>query len=203
MNEEIVSNEIVIEIAAEKNRNFMFGPLSRLILRGRWDFNTVAGRFSHDAMKALSRAATIIPGECLAVDVKNRRCRTFDPLRETASGRAIWEAIKPTIAAYAGHFECGTSLREPIVYDDCSEDTLKTWLYYMRRAVDSGLARVVSNRDLPTLEEIKALPGRREVGFFANTQWRDEEEREKNRWRDVVPSRTAAAVGQKARVPSP
>jgi hypothetical protein len=181
------ANEIVIEVASELNNTLLFGPLGNMEVRGRWDFNHVAGRFTHDSMKALNKATSVIPGECLAVDPKARTCRLFDPLRETPQGRKIWQAIKPIIERYASHFECGTSLREPIVYTDCDEDRMKTWLYYMRRAVDSGLAVVVGNRELPTLEEIKALPGRRECGFGANTQYATDEEREKARWKDIVP----------------
>ncbi len=187
MTDETVPNEIVIEIATERNNNYLFDPLGHVHIRGRWDFHKAAGRYSHEAMKALNKLTTVIPGECLAVDVKNRTCRLFDPLRETAAGRKIWASIKPIIEQYQSHFQCGVGLREPTVIRDCSEDTLKTWLYYMRRAVDSGHAKVVGNRVLPPLEEIKALPGRREVGFFSNTQYKTEEEREKYRWRDVVP----------------
>lgn len=190
---ETVSNEIAIEIATSKNQNFLFGPLGHLRIRGRWDFHKVAGRFSHDAMKMLNQATDIIPGECIAVDIENRTCRLFDPLRETERGRELWAKIEPIVAEYQGHFECGTKLREPVVIADCNEDTLKTWLYYMRRAVDAGHAKVISKREIPPLEKIRALPGRREAGFFANTQFRDEEAREKSRWRDIVPLGKTAA----------
>jgi len=187
------STEIVIEIASDQNNNFLFGPLGHVHIRGRWDFTKVAGLFSHDSMKALNQITSIIPGEYLAVDVKSRTCRLYDPMRETEKGRELWKKLSPIIEQYAGHFSCGTDLREPVVIPDCNEDTLKTWLYYMRRAVDAGLAKVVGNNRLPELDEIKALPGRREVGFFANTQYENEEDREKARWKDVVPLKSGKA----------
>jgi hypothetical protein len=194
MTDETVINEIVIEIATDRNNNFRFAPLGQLPIRGRWDFNKVAGRFQHEAMLAVNHVTSIILGECLAVDVKNRTCRLFDPLRETEAGRRMWAGIKPIIEQFKGHFQSGTALREPTVIRDCDEDKLKTWLYYMRRAVDAGHAQVVSNSRLPLLEEIKALPGRREVGMYANTQWSTEKEREDHRWRDVVPLKAVRAA---------
>lgn len=180
-------NEIIIEVATPKNQNFIFGPLRGVRIRGRWDFHKIAGRFSHDSMKALNKVTSIIPGECLGVDVTSQRCRLFDPLRETTKGRALWEKLSPIIAGYQSHFECGTSLREPIVREQCNADTIKTWLYYMRRAVDSGCAMQFGNNSLPSLEDIKAMQGRRESGLFSNTQYATDEEREKARWKDVVP----------------
>jgi hypothetical protein len=196
MNELQNTNEFTIEVASEGNNTLLFGPLGNMEVRGRWDFNHVAGRSTHDSMKAMNKTASIIPGERIAVDPKARTCRLYDPLRETPQGQKVWEAVKPIIERFKSHFNCGTSLREPIVYHDCDEDRMKTWLYYMRRAVDAGLAIVVGNKELPTLEEIKALPGRRECGFGANTQYATDEDREKARWKDIVPV-TRRSVPQK------
>jgi len=186
-------NEIIIEIATPKNQNYMFGPLGHVRIRGRWDFNKVAGRFSHESMKAINKITSIIPGECLAVDIEAKRCRLFDPLRETEKGQALWAKIAPIIDEYHSHFQCGSGLREPIVRDNCDADTIKTWLYYMRRAVDANYAKVLGNKPLPSLDEIKAMPGRREIGFFANTQYDTDEKREKAKWTDIVPEKLTAA----------
>lgn len=162
-------NRYVIEVASKTNQNLRFGPLG-VVLRGRWDHSRAA-RFplSETAqLGGLFEAAPVIPGQHIYVDLDKSVAGAFDPLRVTESGRRMWAKIE-------SHFRKveGRTLQpaDTIELTNLGPDQIKDFLYWMVRTVEDNKAEVVdSSARLPSLEEVKQMPGRRTLnhGFTSH-----------------------------------
>ena len=181
--------KVLIEVAHGRdkpNSNLLFAPLNEK-LRGRWDTAKTAHRDPGEAAKALARFH-IIPGLYLELDADLKSLvgvgRCYDPLRETAEGRAMWTQLEVVFRQYpelGGPFE----LLKPIERQ-LAADGIKEWAYWMRRLIDGEKAIYVSGSgtaQLPSLDEIRRWPGKHRADPW-NT---GRQEKELEPWRDVVP----------------
>lgn len=186
----------MIEVAGPQNNYLIFGPTSQR-LRGRRDTAHTAHRSpTTDFMKAMQRIH-IIPGICVAVDTQKPEGKTdirgegviFDPLREDKDGQKIWEQIRDIEKTHGqSETEPWPTARHPL-----TNDAIKDWLWAMRRAVDTGAARELpASTKLPSLAEIRALPGKRTRDPL-NTGRQD---KELKRYVDEVPVGEPAAAGK-------
>jgi hypothetical protein len=128
--------EIVID--GPKNENLYFRPLQRP-LRGTFDLNRVPEPLARMQINAFPRP---IPGLHLVVDVEKKTAAVVDPLHEPehAAIREKIEARGLKLGPQAERFE--------------GIDT-NTWLFWMRRAVASGVAKIVEGK-FPEIDEAKA-----------------------------------------------
>lgn len=161
--------EIVIEASSPRCENPCFPPLKEF-LRGRWDLHRFPAVDMHEAV---SRMPGPIPGIRIGVDPANRTVRRYDPV-ELEEFAELWarklehnELYKEFLSAEAR----GKPWPETI-QRDCSDTTIKTWLYWSRQLVGSDDKNPISavhirkSARLPTLEEIALMPGKTQVGQF-------------------------------------
>ena len=150
-----------IEIADECNRSVTFHPLQQK-LRGRWDAQNVSYKRAHQALTMLP---TMIPGIQIVIDT-NRKTRGYiDPLGKPENSEII-EKIKAARREQSGICP-GHNPWPAVKFEKSTENELKTWLYWMRRLVDSEKAIIIGPSDsLPTMDEIESMPGDIHVGQF-------------------------------------
>jgi hypothetical protein len=152
-------SQYAIEVAGPHNDNLIFSPLQQK-LRGRWDMAKVSHRDKTEGMKMLALAVSVIPGQVVALNVDKSIGRIVDPLNDK-DGKAILDKCNGVFAQYREVFG-GQHDPHPDTTHNLNVDQVKTWLYAMRRLVDSGLAVPVSGGNpLPELDQIRAMPGRR------------------------------------------
>jgi hypothetical protein len=151
--------QYAIEIAGPKNERVRFAPTGET-LRGRWDQAVTAHRDKGDAMKAIAATASVIPGRVIVVETDKLRAKIIDPLAQPA-GKPLLEKLNAVFKAHSEVFG-GEVKPHPDQDHTLTADTLKDWLYWMRRLVDSKLAVIADGyKALPTLDEIRQMPGRR------------------------------------------
>lgn len=156
--------EVIIEVGDKRNNQKMFSP-TRTILRGSW---AKANLVSDERVEQVETIPDI-PGIRILISPVRRTALIFDPMslpENTQLNRDVQEAIKKNFGT-----QCGPM--EKIAYEDMSDTAIKTWLYYMRRMVDGSKTNGVQWTDakivagsLPTMAEIKALPGMIEMEHF-------------------------------------
>jgi hypothetical protein len=156
-----MANRITIEICGKRNQDYIFQPISEKV-RGRKDSAYFPQRGRPEGLAELLGVAPVIPGEYIMIDLDKMEGHRLDPLRETETGQQIWEQISPVIRRHSLEFGNVLELRKPSVHKLSLDDGMlvKDWLWAMARAVEGGHARVVSG-NLPTLEEISKMPGKR------------------------------------------
>ncbi len=151
-----------IEIASERNHSYSFAPTLE-VLRGRWASANVAHLEPGAVLRQVHQAAPIIPGMRVRVDVANRTLTVYDPLKETEEGQKIWARIS---AIFEQNEEVFGADIKPVDSSrvEFSVDAVKEWLYWMRRAINAGHAiKTPESSEIPTLEEVKKLPGKRQA----------------------------------------
>ena len=147
-----------IEINGPRCEPVIFNPTGSRV-RGRWDFAKNAHRDKSEVLKALAYEVPQIPGKVIAIDTDEKKGRIFDPL-STGAGAAILAKVNEIFKNHGTVLEEGRA--HPAEDYALTIDSTKDWLYWMRRLVDSKLAEHTSGSvELPTLDEIKAMPGRR------------------------------------------
>lgn len=143
------------------NGGLLFSPAKR-VLRGEYDGALLAQFDMNERMRSFMAAVQRIPGEHVWVDATSGKMEwgTFDPLYEPKSP-AMKRKAETITARMKDLFKQNIRFRKPSTrkIDDISD--LKNVLYWMRRAVDSGKARVIGV-ELPSMEDIKSMPGRRD-----------------------------------------
>lgn len=146
---------VCIELAGSKNENFL-NPVTKEVLRGRWDRKNVAG-FAIENLADLPD----IPGLCIVVNYIKRRIRIFDPLagEVNAASLALIKKVWKTI------FKTDLHPYTAKVYTDCDNNTLKTISMWLRRHIDAGDAKVVNGR-LPSFDEINKMEGHFNINTF-------------------------------------
>lgn len=145
---------LVVEVDDQYNRDLFFAPLGKRV-RGRFDAARAAQR-SRDAGEALHRWPEPIPGQHIGIDPQKGEGWIEEPLyadRHAATRKRLADsgmALPPERQSFA------------------AVDVV-SWLYYLKRAVEAGHARVVEGT-LP--ERIEGKPRRSFV-----TAERDDEQR--------------------------
>jgi len=125
------SSVIEVEVDSSTNDNLHFAPLQRRV-RGRFDYNR------DTEPKAKLRTGEWphpVPGQRIALDLTAGTGSIIEPLREPEA-RIMREKIERSGMGIAEN-ETFTGIHVP------------TWLYWIKRAVESGLARIVNNAKLP------------------------------------------------------
>jgi len=157
--------QIIIEMTAPRSRRPVFKPNQSKPLRSRWNASSMLGQGTPaPALVELMASAPEIPGMVIAIDTQKREGRIFDPLAETPDGKAIWQRMKPVLDANQEVFGSNMQPQRTVVREGMEPDDMKTWLWEMRKLVDSGAATVVSGQ-LPEKDQIRKLPGKRQAVF--------------------------------------
>jgi hypothetical protein len=122
---------ITVEVDAGKsNANLFFQPLGKPI-RGRFGFIRTQ---IPDAMRLAQKYnGADIPGQEIRIDPENGAAAILEPLHRPEN-RAIKEKIEKDGATIPAAEEEFTDIHVP------------TWLFWLKRAVESGLARIVSGK---------------------------------------------------------
>lgn len=122
---------IEIEIDGKNNNNVMFLPLQRVI-RGRFDMDRLADRGGEGFGSMESKlGGRVIPGQRLGIDLDRCEGYVHEPLRDPDHWR-LREAIEKKL---------NMRLEDPLVKSENVH--VPTWLYWMKRLVDGGMAKVV------------------------------------------------------------
>lgn len=152
--------QYAIEIAGPNNDRVLFPPLGAVI-RGRWDQAKTAHLDKGEAMRALALVAHTIPGRMIAVDTDKMLGKVVDPLGHE-SNKGLLEKLNAVFKAHSLVFGGGVKPYEDQTVS-LTVDTVKDWLYWMRRLVDNGMAQEVGAgyKSLPPLEDIRKMPGKR------------------------------------------
>lgn len=143
------NTEIVIEMAGEKNQNFLFGSFEAT-LRGRWNPMLIRDTSTGTDYGSLP----IIPGIYVAIDLKKRTLRAIDPLGFPENA----DALAAVDRVVGGHQGGRRGPADTMTRNNMTETELKTGLWEMHQWVESNKA-VVVNGTMPEPKEILALPG--------------------------------------------
>lgn len=147
--------EIVIQIENQRNQRYLWPP-TQDELRGTWSNRNLVGTTMVNSPGLQSLPET--PGQRVSINCSSKVCRIYDPIEPEMlaeiNAKLKNDPVRPVNVAYG--------LWPESVHEECDETKLKTWLYYARRAVDAGIAKVVAG-DLPSLKEIARLPGKTET----------------------------------------
>lgn len=144
-----------------------FGEAGRT-LRGRLDPTTYGRLDTSEELRSLFSRVGVVPGEMIWADLQKGLWGTLDPLHEPADGSPYARKLDKLNRSMKEHFTGGHDLKfePPAKMTMSSDDDKKNVLYWMRRLVDSKRALVVDGSpELPPMNEILAMPGRRKVGY--------------------------------------
>ncbi len=165
----VISPEIEVEFGDERNRQFAWGPGGQIMLRGAWSKVNLRS----DELVEFIATMPNIPGQRVRVCYGRKMAVIYDPLA-LEKNREECEKLQAIIEKCWGRKEGPV---KEVVKQDMDSDDLKTWLYWMRRFVDNGKARVITG-DLPTIRDIQALPGRTRMSMYDNSsracRWQEE-----------------------------
>lgn len=149
----------IFEVAGPNCENLLF-QVTREKLRGRWEASRVARFIPSEAMRDLNTIPAI-PGMHIVVDTSAKKAVIYDPLREDADGQRIWKQVHKVLKTHEYAFGPIYDLSPP-VERTLTADDLKTWLFSLRSAYDSGILQKVAGSDeLPSVEDIRRMPGKR------------------------------------------
>ncbi len=131
------------EREVDLNVNWFFRPL-QFSLRGKFDMS----RAIDNNARAKSYSAPIVPGQRLILDIDKRTGTIIEPLRDEANahivkriGRFLGHPIKVLLEddpLQVGPRETVRELTDP--------RDVPTWLYWIRRGVESGCCRIISGK---------------------------------------------------------
>jgi hypothetical protein len=201
-----------VEVSGPNNECWAFPPLGSR-LRGRWNLHTTSPQVPGQPIQALHSAIsasgrTFIPGQVLWLDVEKMRGGVYDLLGESDDGKRLMAAIAPVLREYEAIFGVGPQ-PQPSSEHDLDTDRVKTWLFLMRTAIDTGLAVLAEkSSELPNIREIREMPGRRIVDFAvsAGDGFAENADVAARRYADVVPEsrnrgreRQTAGTGSESR----
>jgi len=131
---------VEIEIDGPHNESLRFAPQNRLV-RGRWTWSKCGPTGA--AVAALKWPGDFVPGQVIGVDRKAGTGYFRERLHE-----AEFKAVRTFI-------EEKRDEAIPEEKEDFPGISIVTWLFWMRRAVDGGHARVVAG-ELPSDAELRA-----------------------------------------------
>jgi hypothetical protein len=124
-----MSNVVEVEVNGKNNANLFFGPLGRSV-RGRFEL-TNATRHDPAAAALTNRWSEPIPGQRIGIDVDAGEGFLIEPLHDEQYGATRdrikkTHKIEPAKQTFPAH--------------------VPTWLYWLKRAVDAGLAKVTAGK---------------------------------------------------------
>ena len=140
---------LVVEIDGPRNNSWSFPAMSRVI-RGKFDLLRVA---EPNAVKLRQQYPDPIPGQQLCVDLSSGECAVLEPLQDDAHETLRKKLEKSYSIAPA---------REVVSGADVS-----TWLFWIKKAVKAGIAKVISG-SIPD-----KLPGEPKVRNLFGTERRN------------------------------
>ena len=141
-----------IEFGNDKGQDCLFYPaLSKL--RGKLDF-VVMQQHNPEVGKLYGKFQQGIPGQRVRIDPERGEAFIIDPLSEPQH-----DATRKTIKELIGE----VSFRPARDRKELRAEEVPTWLYWMRRAVEAGAAKVTEGR----LPDDAACAGARKR-FFSN-----------------------------------
>lgn len=140
--------EFVIEATPQKNQQLRFKPL-RLTLRGRWLTSIMP-----DSGAGYKQLPEVIPGVCLALDVKRAKLRVVDPLGFPECAEIVAQSNRVRKG-----WEPEQGPWPEAVHDKLGQGDLKTMLLHMVELVDTGHATVLQG-PVPKIEEVLEMPGK-------------------------------------------
>lgn len=129
-----MNDVLEIEVDSPKNRNLYFVPLDRN-LRGRFDYMRTTTNY-------VKKGAPVYPGQVLGVNLSTGETYIKEPIHDSPElKREVEKRFKLAPAR-----------------EDAGKQHVPTILYWMKRAIESGSARIVNGR-LP--EKIDGEPKKR------------------------------------------
>lgn len=133
---------VEVEVCAPNNRQYLFPPTGKT-LRGRIDFSTVK---SKSELSLRDLWPDPIPGKVIGINESGEKY-VREPLHdpENTKTRLTIQSRGMVLEDERENFRSESSV---------------TWLYWLRRAVDSGLARVIKG-ELPPIDELEPPRKRR------------------------------------------
>lgn len=152
--------EFTVEVADEANRLWLC-PILNDVLRGRWSRANCPNQQFTGSLRHMPDT----PGIMIAVNVLRRQVRIWDPLADPKNAE-LWEKAK---AAYKAHFNENAAPVKEVVKASLNDTDLKTWLYWIRRGVDSKNLVVLVGQ-VPDHETIRSCPGKTKIEFFNSNQ---------------------------------
>jgi len=152
--------EFTVEVADEANRQWLC-PILNEVLRGRWLRSNCPNQQFTGALRHMPDT----PGIMIAVNVIRKAVRVWDPLSDPRNAE-VWAKAK---AAFKAHFNEETSPFKEVSKANLSDSDLKTWLYWIRRGVESKSLTVI-NGTVPDHETIRKCPGKTKIEFFNSNQ---------------------------------
>ena len=153
---------VTLEIGTARNGSVLFAP-TRTVLRGWWRRSALLSSEIVEETEQKNLPENI-PGLYIVIDPKKKEARIVDPL-SFPENKAIFEQVAKNRRTYAREV---IKPEEERVYPDLSDTGVKSWFHWARRCVEAKVAEVRSGY-LPSLEEIRALPGKTLTGAFNNS----------------------------------
>jgi len=161
---EIAKTQYRIEVESPNNARLFFGPLARKV-RGRWR----AANVTHLDLAPWFKGVTSIPeipGECIWIDLEKREAGCVDLLSDPKNA-GLMTKLRNFFTTIG---KPGITPKEPIHLRGLDANEIKDFLYWMARAVKAGhAAPVAGSPELPKLEAIKAMPGKRKLNHGYET----------------------------------
>lgn len=149
-----------VEVCSADNSYWIFPP-AQMRLRGHFSAAAVAHvNKTSDALRRLLSEVHDIPGIVIRVDSERMRGEILDPLASTPEGTKLLARINEIFAGNPGDFPASQRGWDSVP-QELTNNTLKDWLYWMRRGIESGVAKLIGQTPLPSLEQIQAMPGKR------------------------------------------
>lgn len=127
-----MSDLIEIEVDSPRNESLSFPPLQQEV-RGRFLFHRVAEPM---AMSKAEEWGTEIPGQRIGLNVQAKEGYVKDMLHDPQ-----YQDAKRKVEAHK--FKLPSPLEK---YPLKTQDEIATWIYWMQRVVDAGIAKVISGR---------------------------------------------------------
>lgn len=154
--------EITIEVATKHCGSLQFCAVTPARnLRGRWDRSKLYGESINGPLSQMPD----IPGMYISIDPKRRRARIYDPLTLEENKDLLYTMEK--IWNQTNQEAAGPG--KETIRENMDDTQIKTYLHWMRRAVDDRCAREIpGSARLPSLKEIARLPGKTRVEIRSN-----------------------------------
>lgn len=141
----------LVEVAGSKNESLMC-PIDSKVCRGKWARKNLHGKQFEGDFTAMPD----LPGLCFVVNTDKRFVRRFDPLADPDNEKLLKRAQRISLSLD------GIKRRpeKPFVWRDSNltDDTLKTFVFWIRRMVDVGHMTVIKGV-VPEWPEIRKMSG--------------------------------------------
>lgn len=139
------------EFGNHLNQNFTW-PHEQIHIRGRWAKNNY---LPNQTVDPLFSGMPDIPGLILEYDSSKRCARIFDPLSSEKSKELLGRINE----VHKAKFGVMIKPEQDRVFDQMSNDELKTFAYFARRLFDNGSFSTVIRGPIPEMQLIRGLPG--------------------------------------------